>query len=398
VTFLKDMKLSNTITKALDECYDVASHNVKTRNSIQDKLPKLIKERIDNWKFGEYGWISPVNIMMTAAWYKWKNPKQDVCLIWAETSQQENIPGGFSIRTQDENYTVPFLTKFRLASGFASPNSGMQGSRALEKNNLRDKKMRIGRNDDLEQRVKFDLKLFQNIMNDINESDATTAKNIFIYFVEKAIEHQNKKNIERTKLKKIPKQQIDNTKEIVTNAISTFKDPQFVKTVVVAIADELIQVSSVYQGCSILGIDGSKTAADARANTPGDFWIIDSSKEVIVAFEVKDQTKTIGFDVLAAIQSRIETYPNLQYYLLVGAGKIAVTNENKNDPQWKKMLQEYESQGVKVYDATVTTLLNTLDFMSQGKHHLLSSISKHLADTKDLKKDTIKKWIDLITN
>ena len=166
------------LSVGIEEKLDLIANNVEEESleEIIENIPETLVSRINTWQFGSYGWTSPVNIMLTCAWYKWLNPLQDTCKIWAQDHQKNKIEGGFALRTLDEKYTVRIIAKLRIAKNFCSSNSGMQGTRAIEK--MRGIG-RIDRDTPLEQSVKFDMKLFQEILNDINECSSEEAKNVF---------------------------------------------------------------------------------------------------------------------------------------------------------------------------------------------------------------------------
>ena len=151
------------IRNLLDEAYVRVADAVAKEESVGSDLPTILKRNIDAWNFGGYGWTSPVNLLMTAAWVKHVDAPQDVCLIWARNTEGP-IPGGFSIRSMDEKFTVPLVNKYTIFNQFCSNNSGMQGSRALEKSKLREAGTRIERDSELGQRVSFDIVLFQTLI------------------------------------------------------------------------------------------------------------------------------------------------------------------------------------------------------------------------------------------
>lgn len=380
------------IFERLDSCYYEVEKILENNETVATVLNPVTKQRIDRWQFGAYGWTSPVNILMTAAWYKWIFPEQDVCKIWSR-NKDGKINGGFSIRNFDESYTVRFVTKYRLYNQFCSPNSGMQGTRALEKS--RDHG-RINRNTDLGQKVLFDIELFKNILNDINESDSGHARNIFNYFVEKALKVKERILNE---MSNIPTANFDGNekiKEIIFTAVYNFQDPQFVRVVVAALLENLILNVNRFRDCSLMGLGGSQTAADARARTPGDLWIENSQGDPIIGCEVKDPTKSFGFDVLAAIQDRLNNNKTMKYYIGVTAARDAVKNDDAEDRQWDIMVAEYLSQGLSVLFYNLNQFYDYVDFLCDIDDSIIDMIKLILIDTKDLKVNTVQNWTDLL--
>ena len=88
----------------------------------QAEMPQALRSNLDKWHWGSYGWVSPASLIFTATWRKYFYPHQDCCKIWAKDETNHPIEGGYSIRSEDESITIPLLA-----------NSGMQGSRAIEK-------------------------------------------------------------------------------------------------------------------------------------------------------------------------------------------------------------------------------------------------------------------------
>ena len=376
----------------LDECYYEIEKLIEEGGSIGPSVKKLTRQRIDNWQFGAYGWTSPVNILMTAAWFKWIYPRQDVCKIWSN-NKLGKIDGGFSIRNYDETFTVRFVTKFQIYNQFCSPNSGMQGTRALEKS--RDHG-RIGRDTNLGQRVLFDIELFKNILNDIEDSTPEEARNIFKYFVEKGILIKQRiiKEIEN-----IPSPNLQGSKKIkdvIFSAVYSFKDPQFVRVVVASLIEILIDGVKKFDGCALAGLGGAQTAADARARTPGDLWINNRDGKAFVGCEIKDETKPFGFDVLAAIQDRLDNNKTLQYYLGVTAAHETIKQTDRQDKEWYRFLARYKSQGLSVYFFNLDEFYNYVELFCDIDISIIDSITRILANTRDLKVNTVNNWTELL--
>ena len=143
-------------------------------------VPKSLLDNLKRWKWGSYGWVSPASLIFTATWRKYYFPQQDCCRIWAVDENNNPIDGGYSIRSEDEQISIPVLAKHDLCTGFCSPNSGMQGSRAIEK--MRTLK-RLNTDFGTAQRTVFDLKLFATILNQINELSHEASLNTLKYLI-----------------------------------------------------------------------------------------------------------------------------------------------------------------------------------------------------------------------
>lgn len=96
-------------------------------------IPGDLLDNLQQWQWGSYGWLSPTSLLFTAAWRKYYYPAMDCCKIWAVDEAGQPIFGGYSIRSEDETVSIPLLARHDLCEGFCSTNSGMQGSRAIEK-------------------------------------------------------------------------------------------------------------------------------------------------------------------------------------------------------------------------------------------------------------------------
>ena len=81
------------------------------------KIPASLATNIGTWKWGSYGWVSPASLIFTAAWRKIYYPEEDCCKIWARDEQNNAIPGGYSIRSEDESISISKNSPPSVASG-----------------------------------------------------------------------------------------------------------------------------------------------------------------------------------------------------------------------------------------------------------------------------------------
>lgn len=373
----------STVTR-LDEAFLRAE--AETAGAIAGRLPINLVADLRKWQFGAYGWTSPVNLLLTAAWYKWLFPHQDVCKIWAKDHLKRTLPGGFAIRSNDEKYTVPLVTKTSIAQGFCSPNSGMQGSRALEK--MRGAG-RIDRDTPIDQSVSFDMKLFQNILNDIDQCTSEQALDVFCLLLRIGIEIKEKREAQSTSLLNSAVSGSASLGQIV-NFTRSVSDPQFVRIVVAYLA--LPVVSAMVGGSLLQGMGGAKTAADTQSKSAGDFWFKTETGAVIGA-EVKDRSKQIGFDILGAIEARKANNATMTHYLAISAAASAVSEQNLNDPFWRRNIEKLRSKiGVNVVCLSLDELAALFTLSSGSISDLLGQITEQLTTTIDLKPDTIPAW------
>lgn len=374
------------IRKSLDEAFEQAA--ALSEKKIISSVPEKLLQRIKNWQFGKYGWLSPVNLIVTAAWYKWLNPKQDVCRIWSDLNGAP-IDGGFSIRTQDEKFTVSLVTKKDIYHNFCSPNSGMQGTRALEK--IRNVK-RISRDTTIDQRVTFDLQLFKDLMNDINECSPDQAKHFFIYLMRVANGIQDIRKAQLVALSNATSASMKNEFSVVSDFLNKISDPQFVKCVGLTIVSSLVDATFGKDKLILKGVDGYKTASDARALTPGDFWF-EKNGAPYIGVEIKDGTKSIGFDVLSAVRNRKQNNPSLCFYFLISAAPQPIKDHVCEDRDWQAALKEMRENGLSVTAIGLQDAYFIARLTKDGDISLLENISTTLPKISNLKQDTISKWI-----
>ncbi|MDM7930895.1 hypothetical protein [Tabrizicola sp.] len=373
-----------SIESRLDEAYIRAESEAAL--AISARLPNALVGRLRKWRYGAYGWISPVNLLITAAWYKWLNPQQDVCKIWATDHKSKPIPGGFAIRSNDEGYTVPLVSKTRIAAGFCSPNSGMQGSRALEK--MRGAG-RIDRDTPIDQSVSFDMPLFQNILNDINQCSSDEALDVLCLLLRIGIEIREEREAQKALLLGASVTQSASIGDVLTFARS-ISDPQFVRIIAAFFAFPF--VSTIFEDASLGGMDGAKTAADSQSKSPGDFWFATPSGQVIGA-EVKDKSKQIGFEILQAIEARKANNPKMSHYLAISAAPSAVSEKNLADPFWRRNVESLRKQhGVNVICLSLDELAGLFVLSGGSMQDFLAQVTTQLTTTIDLKQDTIASW------
>lgn len=382
------MNIQSLITEAADE----AVRKVDEGHSFGTLIKNSICVRILRWQFGEYGWTSPVNLLITAAWTKWLHPDQDVCKIWAKDSKNNPITGGFSLRSADESFTVPLVCRLNIFPGFCSNNSGMQGTRAIEKARAA---CRIDRDTRLEQRVLFDLELFVNIMNDINDLKSEEAKFVFQYLIEQG--YRKKLQIAKGKaaLKGTEIDSRKNAYDLVIKAASLIHDPQFIKVLVGSCLDLIAKQTENFHDCTVEGIYDQKTGANARSLAPGDIWL-SKNKSPVLGCEVKDASKEFGFEILSAVRERIKSNPTLTRYWLVTASETAIKHTVASDPEWSKQLREFRKSGCIISIFTFRALLALVDSLIHIDGILPDIITGHLVETSDLKNETIAKWNELI--
>lgn len=248
-------------------------------------------------------------MILTAAWRKAFYPNNDCCKIWARDSQNGKIPGSYSIRTADETVTVPVFSKFDLCTGFCSSNSGMQGSRAIEKSRSVG---RINRGLKLEQRTVFDSQLFADILNDINDLGELEALAALKHLI--AIAHKSKQRRESSNiaLKTAP------PRINLFAFASLAKDPELTKCITAACLDALYGNLDF----ELSGVKDFKTASDGRSQKAGDLAITKNG-EVIIAVEVKDRSRNLDWQNINNAREIIAKFPSLSAFWFVLESRAA---------------------------------------------------------------------------
>jgi hypothetical protein len=354
------------------------------------KLPNRLVSRLRNWKYGEYGWTSPVNLLMTACWYKHLHYSQDVCKIWAEDSSGRGIPGGFSIRTFDESVTVKVINRLEIAANFCSGNSGMQGSRAIEK--MRDAG-RISRTTQLKQRVLFDIDLFSNILNDINELDRESAKLCFQFFISKGLEIKLLRQSQASSLYTVKKSNPCKIYSLLVNSCKTIQDPEFVR----AVAASLIfsKHKGDYLNAVMHGLAGHKTAANTQSNDPGDIWLSVNGRPIIAA-EVKDSSYRFGHTHISNARNRSAVNHTVQLYYLVTASDYPIESDALEDQRLFERFDHSAESGLFIIATTIRDLAQETLFKAEDKVLVVSTINSFLQVMPSLKVSTLSKWKDMV--
>lgn len=347
-------------------------------NFNKDSVPHEILVNLDRWKWGSYGWVSPASLIFTATWRKYFYPSDDCCKIWAVDENNNPIDGGYSIRSEDESITIPVLAKYDLCTGYCSPNSGMQGSRAIEK--MRTLK-RLNTNFGQAQRTVFDLKLFAEILNQINDLEAQQALRVLQYqiLIAKAI---REKRIEtNAALESGPSDGFDLIKFLRDTA-----DPELTKCVVAACFSALFSAEEF----KVEGVEDFKTAADARAQKPGDLSV-SKNGNTLIAIEVKDKSQTIDWNNIDRAKKIITANPTLTDFIFVlekrEATVTSVIQEMVASPQFQTSPCDKISF-LSVHD------LYLISSVAQDPKALAERTSKYLALAPAVKPETKQAWLD----
>lgn len=289
----------------------------ETTDYVISETPAIIIENLNKWKWGSYGWTSPVSLIVTATWRKHFYPEEDCCKIWAKDENNNPIEGGYSIRSEDESITIPILAKYDLCNGYCSANSGMQGSRAIEKmRTLR----RLNTDFDSAQRTIFDLKLFATILNQINDLDSQQALRLLQYEIVLAKQIKKKRDETNASLENTSAEGFD-----LMAFLSETADPELTKCVVASCAEELYA-----DKLEIDGVTDYKTAADARAQKPGDLCL-KRDENVVIAIEVKDKSQSIDWNNIDRAKKILQDHPSIENFIFALENRSATVNDTIQD-------------------------------------------------------------------
>lgn len=340
------------------------------------KIPEQLRTNIDSWKWGQTGWTSPANLIITAAWRKTFHPDEDCCKIWARDSANQPISGGYSIRTCDETVTVPVFSQFDLCTGFCSANSGMQGSRAIEKSRG---VMRINRGLKLEQRTVFDSELFAEILNDINLLDQNAAEETLKYLIEIAYKAKAKRDSANVVLAKSPPA-ID-----LLKFCADMQDPELTKCIAAACLD------AMYSGLNyeISGVTDHKTAADNRAVKAGDLALFCDGKPV-VAVEVKDRSRSLDWQNINGARAIIENFPSLMAFYFVLESRAAIRVELMNEVSSRELTGE--GLGVPISFVSLPDLV-AMATPYKGYSYLVTRTAEFVTQAPSIKPSTKELWV-----
>lgn len=343
-------------------------------------IPSQLIKDLMRWRWGSYGWVSPASLMFTAAWRKYYYPEIDCCKIWASDENNHPIPGGYSIRSEDEGISIPLLAKYDLCEGFCSPNSGMQGSRAIEK--MRTLK-RLNRDFDTAQRTLFDLKLFASILNQINELNHGELLELIKFFICTAKSIREKRYAVNATLRTETTAAFD-----LLEYLGTVADPEFTKCVTAACLNLLYKA----HGLTVSGVDDFKTAADARAKKPGDVTL-EKDGIPVIAVEVKDKTQRIDWNNIERAKRIINQHTKLHTFLFVLESRDAATNTTINEMVRSPQLRTVDGKRISIL--SLHDLYRMVCGIAQ-ETDLINLTGQYLALAPAVKPETKTAWIQHI--
>jgi hypothetical protein len=302
-----------------------------------------------------------------------------VCKIWANNEKKEKIPGGFSIRSADESITVQVFSKYDLCKGFCSDNSGMQGTRAIEKSRGH---VRLDRDFKATQSTVFDLELFASIMNDIDDLTEEQALETFKYLIVKA--KSIKADIEKSNasIEKGEGKSFD-----LLKMLRDTNDPELTKCVFGACFEAIYGP----QGFELSGIEDQKTAADTRAKKPGDLTLEKEGKS-LVSIEVKDKTQDIDWDNIEKAKKILERHKDVVTFIFALESRSSVVTDIVKEMTVSKQLNEGLGDKIVImslHDAYRMALAMT------DEESIRRRTGQFLTKAPAIKVNTRDKWVEL---
>jgi hypothetical protein len=354
-------------------------------DAIATLSPERVTSLLDLWKFGAYGWTSPTNLLITAAWMKWLDPEQDVCKIWARNDSGP-ISGSYSIRSKDEEFTVPLIQRLGIAPGFCSPNSGMQGSRALEKS--RDAE-RLDVRFMIRQKVRFDLPLFIRLMNEVNTCNPDESREVFRQLI--GIGKYLKKVRESLRVTKIRE---DDTASDCVAALSALAasagDPQLVTVLAAGVVKTMLGSSSSGKRIELRGCEVAMTSANLQSGALGDFEVWCESR-CILAGEAKGASIRFGVGDLRRALERGQGRTNS--YLLVTAAPQPWDDSPGNDQGCRELLAEASRNGLQIAALTIRdVLVMCLAIPGVSAEQIYKSVNEQIEIAPSLRFDALEQW------
>ncbi len=203
----------------------------------------------------------------------------------------------------------------------------MQGSRAIEK--MRNLK-RLDKDFGQAQRTLFDLKLFALILNQINDLSKEQALEVLKYEIVTAKDVKAKRVATNNALACKKSSSFD-----LLDFLAKTADPELTKCVVAACLDTIFAKHDM----TLDGVSDYKTAADARAQKPGDLCL-SVSGEYKIAIEVKDKSQTIDWENIVRAKKILQKHNSVENFIFVlenrSATVTSIIQEMIASPQLKE--------------------------------------------------------------
>lgn len=354
---------------------------------FETPLSPEVQEVIRGWQFGRMGYTTPTNIFLTASWYKWLDNNQDIRRCFVRDTTGATVPNSYSGRGTDENFTVPLVAEFSISQQFCSPNSGFQGTRAIEK-----VKLPLTTENYTDIRVMWETRIFFEIISLIQNSTSTQAHQIFRFLLSIAFNIQAQLATNRAELMDTQFEQTELTAyRIMTNRIQGIRDPQFHKIVVGAYYS-----LGLGEDFEVMGFEDSITGADARSGSAGDFSIL-RNNDLVEGIEVKDNTIQFDFTHINAARNRIIANETMTRYTMVTTGNQIVSSVASIDRIYNLIDSILEETGCLIRLTNLRVLLAE-NWGQFSMTDYVQEITRHLGNENipDIREGTLANWRDLL--
>jgi hypothetical protein len=166
-------------------------------------------------------------------------------------------------------------------------------------------------------------------------------------------------------------------------------DPELTKCVVAACLNSIF----CSHECVISGVENYRTAADTRAEKPGDLCVL-YDNEPRIAIEVKDKTQSIDWNNITSAKRILDRVGSLRNFIFVLEKKGATS-----EPIIAEMLASEQFQYVPYNMISIISVHDLFLLASSVVENsiLVQETAKYMAAAPALKPETKDKWI-LIVN
>ncbi|MGB1935836.1 MAG: hypothetical protein ACPHTH_07850, partial [Candidatus Poseidoniaceae archaeon] len=308
-----DDKYLPKVVKAIQEAIEMDNDP-----DVDEPLKTMIK----NFGFGKNGAAGPNSILLTTAWYKWLNPKQNVRLPFTSTGgmkKENQIQGGYSNRSRSAIVTFPALMEAGVNPTKWCARESMMASRPSAENHILRKEGRmVVLKDEFGQRGDKGLQTSAMIIK-LNGLSGVKAKAAFQLMVREA---HREREVYITAMQ--------NSTKAAAEAVEQFT-PSVVREILLEVASQhgehfiklavAVLLDFIYEELRISGLEDFSSTADSQSKKTGDLEVVtpNESSRVVVGIEVKP----IGFGLvddglIASISSRVKNKPPGDYLIIEG--------------------------------------------------------------------------------
>ena len=230
------------------------------------------------------------------------------------------------------------------------------------------------------QRTNFDFTLFANILNDINELDEECSLEAIRMLINLSYEIRDSRHEQNAAIRGDAKARID-----LALIVTEVPDPEFVKCVAAACLALLYRT----EGFSIEGVADHMTAADTRAEKPGDLTLVHHDQPVAAA-EIKDKTRSLDWQDFQTALEICERFPSLQSYFF-----ITESDRASRDDRVTEILSHFRHRFQGRTEIAVVTLqdLISLAAASTSYEEIVTLTATNVTLAPSIKVETREAWL-----